>query len=173
MSLKPKISCKYSCIVYTRAMSAVQMFRDENQVWRCGGRLENAGVSFSAKHPVILLRRHHFTRLVVLDAHMRVSHYGVEETLAEIRSRFWIVRGRQLVRQILHQCTTCRKYEGRSLSAPLPPQLPEFRVTKKLPFTYTGVDYAGPLYIRKHESSVHLLHCESCALVGYDCSRIY
>ena len=79
----------------------LQLFRDENQVWRCGGRLENARVSFSAKHPVILPRRHHFTRLVVLDAHMRVSHNGVKETLAEIRSRFWIVSGRQFVRQIL------------------------------------------------------------------------
>ena len=138
----------------------------KNQVWRCGGRIENASVSFSAKHPVILPRQHHFIQLVILDAHMRVSHNGVKETLAEIRSRFWIVRGRQLVRQILHQCTICRKYEGRSFSAPLPPQLPEFRVTEKPPFTYTGVDYAGPLYIRNHDSSQKVWVCLfTCCIV--------
>ena len=35
----------------------------------------------------------------------------------------------------------------------LPPALPAFRVQEQPPFTFTGVDYAGPLYTRSKEAS--------------------
>ena len=55
------------------------LFKDDDQMWRCGGRLENAGLSFSAKHPVLLNKRYHFTSLIVRRAHRRVQHDGVKE----------------------------------------------------------------------------------------------
>ena len=33
------------------------LFQDESQVWRCGGRLHNANLSFTSKHPVILSKK--------------------------------------------------------------------------------------------------------------------
>ena len=36
------------------------------------------------------------------------------------------------------------------IEAPPPPPLPEFRVKECSPFTYTGVDFAGPLYVKNH-----------------------
>ncbi len=63
-----------------------------------------------------------------------------------LRARYWIVRGRSFVRKILHQCVTCRRFEGGT--HPLPP-LPSFRVKEAPACAYTGVDYAGPLYLRE------------------------
>ena len=49
----------------------------------------------------------------------------------------------------------CRKLEGRPYQAPPPPPLPEFRVKECSPFTYTGVDFAGPLYVKNHSGKNH------------------
>ena len=82
-----------------------------------------------------------------------MSHNGVKETLTEVRQGYWIVRGRSLVRAIIHRCITCRKHEGAPFKSPPPPPLPEFRIKEDPAFTYTGVDFAGPLFVRTGASS--------------------
>ena len=72
----------------------------------------------------------------------------MKETLTELRSRFWIIKGRSLVKKLIQQCRICRRHEGKPYSAPRPPPLPLFRVEEAPPFTFTGCDFAGPLYIR-------------------------
>ena len=117
-------------------------------VWRCKGRLDNADLPYTTRHPALLYKHHHLTTLITQDAHERVKHNGVKETLMEIRMRYWIIKGRQFVKKVLHKCTICRRYEGLPQPAPLPPPLPVFRVKEEPTFMYTGVDFAGPLYIK-------------------------
>lgn len=83
--------------------------------------------------------------MIAKDAHQRVAHNGIKEATIEVRSRFWIPRCRQFIRRILNNCFICRWYQGKPYSAP---PLPEFRVSEMPPFTFVGLDYAGPLYIR-------------------------
>ena len=54
----------------------LDLFQDSNGLWRCRGRLKLAEVDYGAKHPILLPRDHHFTRLIVIDAHKRVSTMG-------------------------------------------------------------------------------------------------
>ena len=54
----------------------------------------------------------------------------------------------QFVKRTLASCTVCRRYEGKSYRVPPQSDLPEFRLSQKPAFTYVGVDYAGPLYIK-------------------------
>ena len=61
---------------------------------------------------------------------------------------FWILKGRSLVRRVIHQCPVCRRYESPHYQVPPPPSLPEFRVSEQPPFKFTRVDFAGPLYVR-------------------------
>ena len=124
-----------------------QLFVDERGVLRCGGRLTNADLPYATKHPVFLPRKHPLTKLIVLESHARVGHNKERETLTDIRAKYWIVKGRSLVKLIVHCCVTCRRYEGTPYRAPPPPPLPTFRVSEEPPFTYTGVDYAGPFYV--------------------------
>ena len=138
---------------YSTLKKQLGVFCDEKGVWRCGGRLQNADIPYAARHPILLPRSHHFTSLVVLDAHIRVCHNGVKETLTEVRSRYRVIKGRSLTRSLVHRCTTCRRYEGAPFRGPPPPPLPEFRVKEDPAFTYTGVDFAGPLFVRNGVSS--------------------
>ena len=126
----------------------LDLFQDNKGVWRCRGRILNAAVLYSTKHLVLLHRNHPFTFLVTRKAHEQVLHNGVKETLTEIRGRFWIVRGRSLAKKIVQQCRVCRRHEGKPYSVPQPPPLPVFRVEEASPFTFTGCDFAGPLYIK-------------------------
>ncbi len=121
------------------------LFMDERGVWRCGGRLGNADLPIATKHPVFLDSQH---TLIVRDAHTRIQHNGICETLTEVRDKYWIVRGRSFVRMVIRKCVTCRRNDGRPHNPPAAPPLPAFRVTEAPAFTYTGVDYAGPLYIK-------------------------
>ena len=64
------------------------LYQDKKGVWMYGGWLQYANVSPSAKHPIILPRKHHLKELVVRDTHSKVFHNGTKETLAQVRSRF-------------------------------------------------------------------------------------
>ena len=95
-----------------------QLVLNDNGIWRCRGRMANADIPYSTKYPIFLHKDHYLTRLFVLNAHQRVLHNGVKETLTELRSQFRILKGRSTVKQILHHCTTCRRFEGKSYYAP-------------------------------------------------------
>ena len=77
---------------------------------------------------------------------------GVKETLTEIQSKYWVVRGRQFVRKIIYKCVTCLKVEGLNYQAVPPSPLREFRVQESPPFAFCGVDFARPLYVQMEES---------------------
>ena len=125
-----------------------KMFMDEFGLWRCGGRLTNPDMPQPSKHPNLLETTHPVTTLIVKDCHEKVMHNGVRETLSELRSRYWINRGRSFIRRILHECLVCKKMQGQHYINPRSPPLPEFRVQQAQPFTSCGVDYAGPLYLK-------------------------
>ena len=86
------------------------LFLNDKGLWRCGGRLQNAEIPYSAKYPVLLPRSQQLTALVVRDAHLCVYHNGVKETLTEVRRRYWVIKGRSLTRAIVHRCTICKRY---------------------------------------------------------------
>ena len=88
-------------------------FKVEDKLWRCGGRLQNAELPFSTKHLILLSKEYHLTSLIVMSAHQRVQHNGVKETLTEVRSRYWIIGGRNLVKLIIHKCVICRRFDGK------------------------------------------------------------
>ena len=69
----------------------------EQGVIRVGGRLDNAEVPYAVKHPV-LLADHYITKLLLVYLHESSLHQGVETTLVILRQKFWVIRGRRLLR---------------------------------------------------------------------------
>ena len=66
----------------------------------------------------------------------------------EVYSKYWIIRGRSLVKSSIHKCIICRRFDGMPLCAPPAPPLPTFRVNEASAFSNSAVDFAGPLYVR-------------------------
>ena len=107
------------------------------------GRFENCALTYREKHAIILRNcDSYFTKLLVLDAHGKVLHRGIETTLSYIRSHYWIIKG---------------KKSGRTNNyAPSSPDLPDYRVNRLIhSFQATGLDFAGPLFIR----DIHIKDC--------------
>ena len=72
-------------------------------------------------------------------------------TLAWIRRRYWIIKGRKTVKNVLRKCVVCKQYQGKPLRSPASPDIPEFRVDHSgCAFQVTGLDFAGPLYVKNN-----------------------
>ena len=50
-------------------------------------------------------------------------------------------------------------HEGKPYNTPRPPPLPSFRVEEAPPFSFTGVDFAGPLYIKSIDGTQKVWIC--------------
>ena len=79
---------------FKQLQKQLDLYTNESGLSRCGRRLQHANIPFGAKHPILLPEHHHLTSLIIRDCHHRVLHGGVKQTLSELRSRFWLVRGR-------------------------------------------------------------------------------
>lgn len=124
------------------------LFTDDKGVYRCKGRLENAELPCQVKHPILLPPRSHLTSLIIREYHSRVMHHDVKDSLTETRCRYWITKGRQVVKAELRNRAECSRVQGRPSAAPATPDLPQFRAEKSFPFANTAVDFAGPLYVK-------------------------
>ena len=124
-------------------------FVDNHGIIRCQGRLARSLLSYETKHPILLRKEHHITTLIIWDCHKGVLHNGTKETLQELRSRFWIVQGRQLVKKIIRRCVLCKRIQGASYGTPKQGPLPEFSVKEEDAFSSIGIDFAGPLFVRE------------------------
>ena len=133
---------------YQQLVSKFGLQRDQEGIVRCKGRLEYSELQPDAKEPIILPKGHYLTTLQIRECHARVLHSGVRNTLAELRSRFWVPKGRQAVKQVLNRCVLCKKMEGKSFRVPPAASLPDFRVNTAPPYSKTGVDFAGPLFVK-------------------------
>lgn len=127
---------------------------DEEGVLRLRGRIGAANVTEEMKRPIILDGRHPFTKLLVAREHEKAGHSGNERVVNDLRQRYWIIHLRPTVRQAAKSCQECRI---RRATPSIPPHgdLPSARLQPfARPFTYTGIDYFGPIVVtvgRRHE----------------------
>ncbi|XP_064482920.1 uncharacterized protein LOC135395756 [Ornithodoros turicata] len=131
-------------------LAALRPFLDSDQILRVGGRLAELLDSDSLKHPIILPNTHLFTHHTVMHTHVRLCHAGVQTTLLDLRSCFWILKGRQAVKCVVAGCLclVCRRMKFRPEHAPFAP-LPRDRITESGPFHVIEVDFCGPLYAKQ------------------------
>lgn len=129
-------------------------FLDENGIIRVGGRLKNATMPYMQKHPMVLPKEAHISRLIVDDAHIMTIHGAESNTLAFIRYKYWIIGGGSLVKNRLKSCIRCARVRATGMKQMMA-DLPMPRVNVAKPFEHTGVDYAGPFNIRTSKGRGH------------------
>jgi len=109
------------------------------------GRLRLADdLSHNTKHPILLPKDHAVT-------HERIGHgSGVDHTLTELRARFWIIKGRRVVRNIIEACPQCQHRFSTKTANQMMAPLPRSRLQGSVrAFEKVGVDYAGPYLTRQ------------------------
>ncbi|XP_029173279.1 uncharacterized protein LOC114942137 [Nylanderia fulva] len=132
-------------------------FMDEHEINRVGGRINNATLPYDARHPVLLPKSHRLTILIIQREHVKNLHSGLQATMHAVRRRFWPLAARSAVRKTIHNCVTCFRCKP-AVSQALMADLPAQRVTASRPFTHSGVDYAGPILLKKGKRRNAKLH---------------
>lgn len=122
-------------------------YLDKNQLLRIRGRLERSLLSDQAKHPIILPASGHFIILIIRAAHDKALHGGVEVTLRGIRDEFWIVRGKNSVKNVLRKCIICFRYRKQTLQQQMA-DCQAYQVQPNRAFSFVGVDFAGYFLIK-------------------------
>lgn len=107
-----------------------------------GGRSTNAPVSFFVKHPVILPANAAIVPLLCRHYHEVTGHSGPSFSFSLLREKFFIIRGRPIMRKVVKECVKCARWHPRKIQ-PIMGDLPLTRITPSRPFSTCGMDYAG------------------------------
>lgn len=134
------------------------IFLDKDmQVLRCTTRNEKSILSYSGVYPILMpsvIKTENgfedclLTKMLVLNRHEKLAHLGTPNVLSNLRSEYWILKGRSFVHKLIKKCVICKKHGGVHYSKPAEPALPEFRVIRNKPFSGTGIDFVGPFKCR-------------------------
>ena len=62
--------------------------RNDNELLRVGGRIDNAPVKYETRHPIVLPADSHLTKLVVSHYHASVGHAGVQHIFCALVQRY-------------------------------------------------------------------------------------
>ena len=118
--------------------------KNKDHITLVGGRIERWMASTWNRQEFILLPNdHQFSYLVAISKHQQIGHLGVGATIVRIRSKFWIIGIRKLVKNITGKCIKCKK-KFKRLSSQIMSVLPLGRFKPCPPFSAVGIDCFGP-----------------------------
>ncbi|KAL9975233.1 hypothetical protein ACROYT_G012367 [Oculina patagonica] len=121
---------------------------DAQGVLRVNGRGQKRVAESTMGRQTILPRNHAVAEKIVRHVHHFIGHLGREHVIAKLREDFWIPQIRVLVRTVLSRCVKCKKVLAKPMVQQMAP-LPEARLMAyEPPFSYSGMDLFGPLYVK-------------------------
>ncbi|XP_053667342.1 uncharacterized protein LOC128716760 [Anopheles marshallii] len=121
---------------------------DERGILRMRGRLNNyTPLGASLGKPIILPRRHPVTDLIIRDFHERYCHQSHSTVVGQLRTRYYIPKVLVEFNRVRRGCQHC-KIRNAAPNPPLMGDIPRQRVAvSQRAFTYTGLDYFGPIFV--------------------------
>ncbi|XP_047143903.1 uncharacterized protein LOC124817633 [Hydra vulgaris] len=119
---------------------------DKDGLLRSCSRLQNAHyLPYDLKYPIILLRGHTITKLIVKHYHDEANHVmGTNQLLTKLSEQYLVIRGGEEIRDAEAKCNKCklkRCKPAQQLMAPLPAM--RFKEPLRA-FARIGINFAGP-----------------------------
>nr|XP_055074289.1 uncharacterized protein LOC129453915 [Misgurnus anguillicaudatus] len=138
-------------------------------VLRVGGRLSKSALTEESKHPAILPKASHISKLILQYVHEKVGHRGRNHMLSTLRRRYWIPHANSASRKVIRECLTCQRQRQKPGEQKMA-DLPTDRISADLPpFTHVGMDYFGPMEVKRGRSFVKrygvLFTCLTCRAI--------
>ena len=110
---------------------------------RVGGRLRDAPIDYSAKHPVLVPTNNHVTDVIIMSHHLAEGNADRDHVLISLRQSVWNVSGKSAVRRVIDRCPNCKRMNQPPCKQ-LMADVPQDRLTSDdLPFSSVGVDFLG------------------------------
>ena len=126
------------------ALTKLSPYLDKSGLLRVGGRLLHSDLETTEKHPLIMPRKHHVTKLLICHYHEKTRHQGRHFREGAVRSAgFCVLGGKRQISSVIHFCVVCRKQRGVTQCQKMA-DLPTERLSTEPPFSYVGIDVFGP-----------------------------
>ncbi|GFX46050.1 putative RNA-directed DNA polymerase from transposon X-element [Trichonephila clavipes] len=126
-----------------KSIPIVNVFKDNEGIIRVKTKItERKDPNFIS--PVLMPSKCLLTTRLIEYYHLKLPRAGVQILL---REKFWIIKTRKTVREVVMKCVPCRRYSSNS-SMSEPASLAADRVKDANAFDITGIDLAGPLFTR-------------------------
>ncbi|XP_071042214.1 uncharacterized protein [Parasteatoda tepidariorum] len=151
-------------------LAKIQAFRDKSDILRVKTKLVHSDENENFRCP-ILLPANSVVLELIREEHIKAMHAGRSILLSRLRERYWILKAKKLVNKVISKCVTCKRHQAKPVEVPFAP-LPRERVTQTKVFQVSGVDYAGPLYLKSNEKAwIVLFTCAVYRAVHFELVR--
>ena len=132
-------------------LTPLNPFLDSEGLLSVGGRLIHSDLTYSRKHPILLSKNHNLTHLIIRDKHLKLLHSPTQAILNAIRNNYWIVDGKNTVKNVIRKCVTCFCAKPQ-FPTYMMGELPKDRTVFERAFKHTGIDYCGPFFIKEKKT---------------------
>ena len=122
-------------------------FCGQDGLLHVGGRLSQADLAPSIKHPIIVSSKDPLINMLLNYNHACLGHCGPTLLISHAGTKFHILGTRRLARSICGHCIICRKAAARVETQRMG-QLPPACITPSPTFAVTSIDYAGPFVLK-------------------------
>ena len=117
------------------------LYVDKNNLLRVKSKIPNG-----YQTPILLPKNNHLTDCIIRNIHEELHHSGMFAVLKQLHQNFYIFNYFTVVKKDLRKCLTCKRLN----EPPIQVTQNAYREFKfdpgHRPFSYTGVDYAGPFH---------------------------
>ncbi|KAM8711560.1 hypothetical protein ACLKA7_012128 [Drosophila subpalustris] len=125
-------------------LRGLNVYIDANGILRTQGRSSDMNCRDDA---IVLPRQDYITFLIVKAFHEDHHHQAHETVINNVKSVYCIPKLRVLYKSVRQRCQKCKN----DAAIPAPPQMAPVPVARmasfKRPFTFTGIDYFGPIFV--------------------------
>lgn len=151
-----------------KSLKSLKVMKDKNGIIRVETKLVQRSDAYDFKYPVVLPEKHPVVRRLIYETHKQNCHVGAQGLLSLLREDYWILRGRKAVSSVVRKCVVCQRFDGKVLES-IPASLPENRVREAAVFEITGLDFAGPIYLKeKTKAWICLFTCAVFRAVHFE-----
>lgn len=127
-------------------LSNIVVHEDETGIIRRKTRIF-PGEEMEYASPIVLPNKDSIVQKLIMSTHLNSMHAGAQLLISSLREKYWILSHRRTISQAIRGCSRCRRFRARAVSVPEGP-LPLDRLKLTRAFDVTGVDMAGPLYLK-------------------------
>lgn len=158
---------------FVLSLRKLSPFVDAHGFLRVGGRISQADLPYSNKHPLLLPKKSHITTLLIEHFHKVYLHVGPRSLQGILCKRYWIVSARSMIRSVLSKCITCFKCNPTSIQ-PYMGTLPAERLKPNKVFDHVGCDLGGPFYIKASlNRNAKIQKCYMCLFVCFSTKAVH
>lgn len=123
------------------------MVKEADRLKRVKTRLAYRIDTETFKYPILLPESDPLVRQLIDSVHKFFCHAESQFVLLKLGERYWITQERRNVSSVINKCTICRRFSSKRFETVQGP-LPIERTNTSWAFQTTGVDLAGPLFLK-------------------------